>query len=145
MNLNYGILSEKAEDTEDGVRKNILGTINQFSAQKFPAVLVPVNITMQFSGNIDEEGEHRLFLRFVDSDHQDLMEPQAFLFKINERIKNYLDAPSYSTVTVEINKLQVNRQGYNEFLIYVDDEFLGSVPLYGYENPDLAMKTDQPS
>ena len=142
MNLRYGILSEKAEDVGPG-RKNILGTIDHFSASDFPAALQPLNLTLKFEAAATESGEHRLGLRFADTDHKNVMNPMPFLFEIAPRNPDFSDSPSLCMITVEINGLVVPNPGYHEFLVAVDHEYVGNVPLYAYRMPDNPNNTDE--
>ena len=143
MNMRYGILSEKAEDVGPG-RKNILGTIDHFSASAFPAALLPLSLTLKFEAATSESGEHRLSLRFVDADHRDIMNPMPFLFEIAPRSPDFPDSPALCVITVEINGLVVPNPGYHEFLIAVDHEYIGNVPLYAYKMPDKPKNLDVP-
>lgn len=142
MNMRYGILSERAEDVGPG-RKNILGTIDHFSAADFPTALLQLSLTLKFEAATTESGEHRLSLRFVDADHNDVMNPIPILFEIAPRSPDFPDSPALCAITVEISGLVVPKPGYHEFLIAVDHEYIGNVPLYAYRMPANPNNPDE--
>lgn len=124
MELTLALLADYANISREG-KLNIMGIFEQIHAQQFPATHPQLHLVIRLEATPFEIGQHTLTLAFIDDDAHEVFAIRAGLAIPESQAGQNIIAPSIFT----LNALAFPKAGMYEFVIMVDEQELGRVPL----------------
>lgn len=125
MFIRYTFLADKVSLDATG-KLNALGIFDTIFTTQFPTIHREMTLVAKLEGTLAEKGEHKLSVEFRDADANKLGSfEQKIAWETSLMGLNILKAG----VIVEMRGLRFNSAGQYEFVMFLDDRFLGRVPL----------------
>ena len=124
MELTLALLADYANISREG-KLNIMGIFEQIFALNFPAVHAQLQLVMRLESTPFEAGTHPLHVAFIDADAQEL-----FAIPGSLAIPESQSGENITTNQIFVlNGVTLPRPGVYEFVISINDQELGRVPL----------------
>jgi hypothetical protein len=111
---------------ENGGKLTIVGTFDTIITRSFPCVHPQLAIVIRMRFNISEFSSHNFRIETRDLDGETCMD--SISGKID--VKGVGNATAVSHLVFSISNLHFKNAGVMNFILYVDDRELSSVPLY---------------
>lgn len=120
--------------TEHMGKLNILGAFDAIMARQFPLVHPMCFIAVRFILERFEEGQHRVKLKIVDEDGQNLIDPAEMQMTV--QFPPHLDRPFVSqNLVMTLQRLKFEKPGRYDVQVLVDGKFMSEIPLSIMEPP----------
>ena len=136
MHLRYGLLADSVAPGSQG-KKNIIGTFQAIHAGEFPCVHPSLSLLIRIEGDASETGSHEIELVFVDADYQAVGKPVKAEFRL-DKASLLQGQPPFAEAVLNIQNLPLPKAGPYEFVVRVDGQHLGGIPLYAVESKQPA-------
>ena len=124
MELTLALLADYANISREG-KLNIMGIFEQIFALNFPAVHAQLQLVLRLESTPFESGTHPLRVAFIDADAHELFAIPGSL--------NIPDSQSGENITTNqiflLNGVTLPRPGVYEFVIHINEQEVGRVPL----------------
>jgi hypothetical protein len=134
MELTLALLADYANISREG-KLNIMGIFEQIHAQQFPATHPQMHLVIRLEATPFEAGPHTVGLSFIDDDANEVFSIHAPLAIPESSAGQNLIAPSIFA----LNAIAFPKAGMYEFVITVDAQELGRVPLRVLRLPSQPM------
>lgn len=132
MQVQMAVLCDAA--TEHMGKLNILGAFDAILARQFPLIHPMCFVAVRFVIEPFEQGAHRVKLKFVDADGQNLVEPIEMQMMV--QFPPQLDRPFISqNLVMNLQRLKFEKPGRYDVQVLVDGKFLAEIPLSVLEPP----------
>ncbi len=111
---------------EQGGKLTVVGTFDTIVSRNFPCIHPQLSIIIRLRFDLWEFGTHSFRIETRDLDDETIMEPIA------GRIiaKGAGNATAVSHILYSINNLKFKSSGIVNFILYIDDKEITSIPLY---------------
>jgi hypothetical protein len=124
MELTLALLADYANISREG-KLNIMGIFEQIFALNFPAVHAQMQLVMRLESTPFEAGTHPLHVAFIDADAREL-----FAIPGSVAIPDSRAGENITTNQIFVlNGVTLPKAGVYEFVISINDQELGRVPL----------------
>ncbi|QQO11073.1 DUF6941 family protein [Breznakiella homolactica] len=111
---------------ENGGKLTIVGTFDTIIARDFPCVHPLLSIVIRMRFDIWEFGNHTFRIETRDLDGEASIEPVTGTIDV----KGVGNASAVSHLVFSISNLKFRNNGVVNFVLYIDDRELTSIPLY---------------
>jgi hypothetical protein len=111
---------------ENGGKLTIVGTFDTIIARHFPCVHLQLSVVIRIRFDLWEFSNHSFRIETRDLDGEMSMEAIGG----NIEVKGVGNATAVSHLVFSISNLQFKSSGLVNFVLYIDDKELTSVPLY---------------
>ncbi|MDR2658476.1 MAG: hypothetical protein LBC27_00590 [Spirochaetaceae bacterium] len=111
---------------ENGGKLTIIGTFDTIITRSFPCVHPQLFVVIRMRFNIGEFNIHSFRIEAVDLDGANCMKPLTG--SIN--VKSAGNATAVSHFFFAVNNMCFNNPGVTNFVLYIDDREISSIPLY---------------
>jgi hypothetical protein len=111
---------------ENGGKLIIVGTFDTIISKNFPCVHPQLSLVIRVRFDIWEFAKHTFRIETRDLDGEMSIEP----INGNIDVKGVGNASAVSHLVFTISNLRFKRNGVVNFVLYVDDKELNSIPLY---------------
>ena len=111
---------------ENGGKLTIVGTFDTIIARSFPCIHPQLSVVIRIRFDLWEFSNHAFRIETRDLDGEMNMDP----INGNIDVKGMGNATTVTHLVFTISKLQFNSSGMVNFVFYIDDKELASIPLY---------------
>jgi hypothetical protein len=111
---------------ESGGKLTIVGTFDTIITRSFPCVHPQLSVVIRMRFNIGEFTTHSFRIETLDLDGEPCIKPVSG--SIN--VKSAGNATAVSHLVFGVNNLRFNNPGVTNFILYIDDKEITSIPLY---------------
>jgi hypothetical protein len=111
---------------ESGGKLTIVGTFDTIIARNFPCVHPQLSVVIRLRFDLWEFDHHRFRIEVRDLSGETHIEP----IRGNLEVNGVGNATAVSHLVFTISNLQFKSNGVVNFVLYIDDKELTSVPLY---------------
>lgn len=135
VRLTAALLADYANVTADG-KLNVMGVFGRMATTRIPVTYPSLYLIARFEARVTEGTHHTVQVALVDSDGQEIvpkLAPLPLYFEIMGPGR-----PLRAQLVTEFANLRLPVLGEYDFHIFVDGEYLESVPLYLESIPEPA-------
>ncbi|MDR0389987.1 MAG: hypothetical protein LBH73_07945 [Spirochaetaceae bacterium] len=111
---------------ENGGKLTIVGTFDTIIAREFPCIHPHLSIVIRLRYDLWEFGNHSFRIESRDLDGDMSIEPVSGHIEV----KGVGNASAVSHLVFSISNLQFKSSGVVNFVLYIDDKEMTSIPLY---------------
>jgi hypothetical protein len=111
---------------ENAGKLTIVGTFDTIIARNFPCIHPHLSVVIRLRFNLWEFGNHQFRIETKTLDGEMLMET----IQGNVEVKGVGNATAVSHLVFTISNLHFKNPGVINFILYIDDKELSSIPLY---------------
>jgi hypothetical protein len=111
---------------ENGGKLTIVGTFDTIIAREFPCIHPHLSIVIRLRYDLWEFGSHSFRIETRDLDGGMSIEPVSGHIEV----KGVGNASAVSHLVFSISNLQFKSSGVINFVLYIDDKEMTSIPLY---------------
>lgn len=111
---------------ENGGKLTIVGTFDTIISRNFPCVHPQLSVVIRLRFDIWEFGTHSFRIETRDLDGEPVMES----INGNVEVRGVGNASAVSHLVFSISNLHFKNSGLVNFVLYIDDKEIGSIPLY---------------
>ena len=128
MQVNLLVLCDAANVSREG-KLNILGEFDSIHASAFPLTYPTMVLVLRMEAHPTESGDHRLKLRLLDADGQDVVPPLEGEFSTG--FPPFAGVPVRTApIILQMHGVRFARPGHCSFELLVDGHHLRSLPLH---------------
>ncbi|MDR2841912.1 MAG: hypothetical protein LBV52_01785 [Spirochaetaceae bacterium] len=124
MNLELFSLCDFAQ--ENGGKLTVVGTFDTIISRSFPCVHPQLSVVIRMRFNIGEFSRHEFRIETRNLDGEMSMENVGGTIDV----KGVGNATAVSHLLFNINNLKFNTPGIINFVLYIDNKEISSIPLY---------------
>lgn len=135
VRLTAALLADYVNTTADG-KLNILGVFERMIATRIPVTHRSLYLVARFEARVTEGTRHTVQVALVDTDGLEVV-PKLAPIPLNFRIMGP-GRPLRAQLLLEFSDVRLPVLGEYDFHIFVDGEYLESVPLYLESVPEPA-------
>lgn len=134
MNIEAFFLCDAATDSHG--KLNVLGVFDSIVVASVPATHAQCAVVLRLRLTRSEQGEHKLSLRLVDADGQNVIQPLegGFRFAAGQ------DTSAATNLILNVQGLRLPRFGELAFQLHVDGTHLASLPVHVRQLPGAAPR-----
>ena len=111
---------------ENGGKLTVVGTFDTIISRNFPCIHPQLSVVIRIRFDLWEFANHGFRIECNDLDGNVSIEP----IKGNLEVKGAGNATAVSHLVFSISNLQLNNSGILNFILFVDDKEVMSIPLY---------------
>jgi len=111
---------------ENGGKLTVVGTFDTIISRNFPCIHPQLSVVIRIRFDIWEFGMHAFRIETRDLDGETVMEAISG----NMEVMEAGNASSVSHLVFSISNLHIKKPGLVNFVLYIDDKEIGSIPLY---------------
>ena len=111
---------------ENGGKLTVVGTFDTIISRNFPCVHPQLSVVIRLRFDLWEFSSHSFEIKCHDLDGNVSIEP----IKGNLEVKGAGNATAVSHLVFSISNLQLNNSGILNFILFIDDKEVMSIPLY---------------
>jgi hypothetical protein len=111
---------------ESGGKLTIVGTIDTIITRSFPCVHPQLSVVIRMRFNIGEFTSHAFRIETRDLNGETFIAPVSGAINV----KGVGNATAVSHLVFGVNNLRVRTPGVINFILYIDDREIDSIPLY---------------
>ena len=111
---------------ENSGKLTIVGTFDTIVSRNFPCVHSQLSVVIRLRFDLWEFSNHEFRIETKDLNGQVVIEP----IKGKVEVKGVRNATAVSHLVFTISNLHFKNSGVINFILYIDDKELGSIPLY---------------
>jgi len=111
---------------ENGGKLTVVGTFDTIISRNFPCIHPQLSVVIRIRFDLWEFANHSFRIECNDLDGNVSIEP----IKGNLEVKGAGNATAVSHLVFSISNLQLNNSGILNFILFVDDKEVMSIPLY---------------
>jgi hypothetical protein len=129
MKIDLFLTADYANITGDG-KLNVMGIFREIHASTFPARHSSMHLVLRLTAELGEYGVTRdLFIKLLTADGSEVM---SFSGKINVPMGKGGIIPQVNVI-IELKDLVFPQPGSYQFIVLVDKDYKGDLPLYVYK------------
>ncbi len=126
MKIDFFLTADYANITGDG-KLNVMGIFRDINGSTFPARHSSMHLVLRLTAELGEYGVTRdLFIKLRDTDGNEVM---SFSNKINVPQGEGGKIPQVNVI-LELKDLVFQKPGFYQFIVLVDKDYKGEIPLY---------------
>ena len=111
---------------ENSGKLTIVGTFDTIVSRNFPCVHAQLSVVIRLRFDLWEFSNHQFRIETRDLNGEMVIKP----IKGNVEVKGVGNATAVSHLVFTISNLQFKSSGVINFVLYIDDKELASIPLY---------------
>ena len=111
---------------ENGGKLTVVGTFDTIISKNFPCVHPQLSVVIRLRFDLWEFSNHSFRIECNDLDGNVSIEP----IKGNLEVKGAGNATAVSHLVFSISNLHLNNSGIFNFILFIDDKEIMSIPLY---------------
>jgi hypothetical protein len=111
---------------ESGGKLTIVGSFDTIITRTFPCIHPQLSVVIRLRFNIGEFTPHTFRIETRDLDGEICIAPVAGTINV----KSVGNATAVSHLVFGINHLRFNKPGVTNFILYIDEKEISSIPLY---------------
>ena len=111
---------------ENSGKLTIVGTFDTIVSRNFPCTHPQLSVVIRLRFDLWEFSNHQFRIETRDLDGEMVIKP----IQGNVEVKGGGNATAVSHLVFTISNLQFKRSGMINFILYIDDKELASIPLY---------------
>jgi len=111
---------------ENSGKLTIVGTFDTIVSRNFPCVHAQLSVVIRLRFDLWEFSNHHFRIETRDLNGEMVIKP----IKGNVEVKGVGNATAVSHLVFTISNLQFKSSGVINFILYIDDKELASIPLY---------------
>jgi hypothetical protein len=124
MFLRYAFLADTVS-LDAGGKLSVIGIFERILTTQIPCVHRDLTLVANFEGNISEKGQHKAIVELRDSKGNKL---GAFEQQIGMEAPGVTHSSLTAGLILKMQDLPFQQAGQYEFVLFVDDRFLGRIP-----------------
>jgi hypothetical protein len=111
---------------ENSGKLTIIGTFDTIISRNFPCIHPQLSVVIRIRFDLWEFANHQFRIETMDLDGASVINP----IKGNLEVKGAGNATAVSHLVFTISNLHFKNSGVINFILYIDDKELSSIPLY---------------
>jgi hypothetical protein len=111
---------------ENGGKLTIVGTFDTIISRTFPCVHPQLSVVIRLRFDLWEFANHTFRIETLDLNGETNIEP----IRGNMEVKGVGNATAVSHLVFTISNLRIKTSGVLNFILYIDDKEVTSIPLY---------------
>jgi hypothetical protein len=128
VQVNLAVLCDAANVSREG-KLNILGEFDSIHASSFPLTYPTMVLVLRMEAHPTESGDHRLKLRLLDADGQDVVPSLEGEFSTG--FPPFAGVPVRTApIILQMHGVRFDQPGHYSFELLVDGHHLRSLPLH---------------